>query len=368
MRKSNAIPTLLIATCTAFIPAATDAADGFAIKALERNDWRFPIVQGSSKAVVDRINYVMFVNAFFADHELIPPANAEDSLKVLTDRDARTISQLDFDVLRNDRRVFSVQFTGESCGAYCESFARSVAFDAVSGRLLTDLDLFTEAGRAALVADIRAGNQKTLQKHISHLRGAKPSADRTRDDISAAIAMYQQCLTDWRMPDHYAWPQDMQIDQATVTFFNGRCSNHAARVLDDLGDLRNTFSFEKLKPRLSPYGRRVLLGENVNAKPMSPFGQLLRGTIGKTPISMYIGSPSESGSAKEMDVSGYYFYDRYRKGLRLWGKAVGLRLEFTETDNEKAQATITLNVTESGIHGRWQSLNNKNAFDVVLGH
>ena len=368
MTKSNAISALLIAACTALIPTAADAAEVFAVKTLERDDWRFPIAQGSNKPVVDRINYVMFVNAFFADHELIPPANAEDSLKVLTDREARAISQLDFDVLRNDRRVFSVQFTGESCGAYCEPFARSVAFDAVSGRLLTDLDLFTEAGRAALVTDIRAANQKTLEKHISHLRGTKPSADRTQDDISAAIAMYQQCLADWRRPDYYAWPTDMQIEQARVTFFNGRCSNHAARALDDLDDLRNTFSFEKLKPRLSPYGRRVLLGENVDGKPTSPFGQLLRGTIGKAPITLYIDRVYNWSAGKETDVGGYYFYDRYRKALRLRGKAMKQRIAFTEYDNEKAQASITLDVTDDDIRGKWQSLNNNKALDIVVAH
>jgi hypothetical protein len=339
----------------------------FTIKPLTRAEWQFPILEGGNPNAAERINALLLINTFTLELPAVPPADPGKSLDVLSEEESRSIPYLSFQVLRNDARIFSVLLDGESCGAYCERFQRPLAFEAGTGRLLTGEDLFTDAGRQALTAEIVKRNQKAIQDHIEKIRDKGVSGFGSQEDFNAALEMYQNCLENWRSKEWQQWPGNMEIHPSEVLFVHGRCSNHVMQGLDDLGDLRNSFAYATLKPWLSDYGLGLLLGEKTAARPGSPLGQWLKGTIGNNiRITLYLSKPFHDSVGT--DISGYYFYDKYRKPLKLQGKQKEGRLMLEEYDRKAApQAVMALeNDGKGGLQGQWKNREGKKILPVKL--
>ena len=339
-------------------------AEPLSVKTLQRKQgeisWRFPVVKSATPAIAARINYVLFTSVFDPDTAGIAPVNAEDSLKNLDIKNYQSLPALDFRILRNDNQIFSVVFEGEGCGAYCESFDIPLAFDLQSGRRLTGADLFSESGLKALSNEVKKINTSAIQKQLALLR--KNPAE--NEDTATAIEMYQDCLQFWQKG--FDSHSSMQFQAKALLLTDGRCSPHVIRALDDLGDFTNSFSYLQLKPWLSPYGRQMLLGEDLKARPQWPAGQVFTGTMGnKIPVSLYLEVNSAQSINNELPVSGYYFYERYRKPIRLSGlwQQGKIRLdEFSKTD--QIQAQILLNSSETGLQGQWKSRDGKKQLDL----
>jgi hypothetical protein len=363
-------PFLLVLAIISFsFDVRADPSGGFNVKTLTRSDWQFPVLEGTNASAAERINALMFQNVFDLEFPAVPPANPEQSLTVLDDQLSRSIASIGFQVLRNDGRMFSVLFDGEGCGAYCESFQRPLAFDAATGRLLTEADLFTDSGRKALILELVKRNQKAIQDQITKLQDKGESLFGNPEDKEATIEMYRGCLNNWRSKEWQNWLGKMEFHPTELLFVHGRCSNHALQGLDDLGDLRNSYAYATLKPWLSDYGRRLLLGEKTEANPVSALGQWLKGTIGgKTRISLYLPKPYPEYLDKEADIQGYYFYDRYRKPLKLQGQRREGKIFLQEFDGkETAQAEMLLQDDRSGgLHGQWKSANGKKVLEIKL--
>jgi hypothetical protein len=362
---------LLLAIITPSFEASAGPGQkgGFSVKTIKRSDWQFPVLEGTNVSTAERINALMFQNVFDLEFPAVPPANPEHSLTVLDDELPRSIASIGFQVLQNDDRLFSVLFDGEGCGAYCESFQRPLAFDRATGRLLTDADLFTEAGRDALILELVKRNQKAIQDQIAKIQGKNTSEFGSPEDKEVAIDMYQSCLGNWQSKEWRNWIGNMEFHPRELLFVHGRCSNHVLQGLDDLGDLRNSYAYAALKPWLSDYGRRLLLSEKNEGKPASALGQWLKGTIGgKTRISLYLTKPYQGYVDKESEIHGYYFYDRYRKPLKLQGKRKDGKFFLGEFDGKEiAQAAMILqNDGNGGLYGQWKSRGGKKVLEIKL--
>lgn len=354
--------------------AGADAAGAFTVKTIKQGDLTFPVVTGGTQKAAERINAVAFVEVLRPELPALPPQDPAKAFSALPKKDADMIDpmpSLDFEVLRNDANVLSFAFNGEGCGAYCEPFQLPLAFDSNSGRLLTASDLFSAEGRKKLFEEIGKRNQNTIRRHIAKLKGSAKDFD-SAEDQAIAIGVFEECLERWR-PDSQFDDRvgEMELRSKELVFINGRCSNHATMALDDLGDFRNGFSYADLQAWMSAYGRRVLLGEKTNALPSAVFGQWLRGTVGgKTNITLYLEKPYKLPGEQASDVSGYYFYDRYRKPLPLRGQSKNGQLaldEYGPNDGDKAQAKLVLTSDGSGgLRGHWQSLDGKKSLDMVL--
>jgi hypothetical protein len=349
--------------------AAPEQNGGFSVKAVKRSDWQFPVLEEADSKIAERINDLMLVDLFELYLEAIPPENPEQSLAVLTENEFRSIPSLDFKVLRNDARLFSVLFIGDGCGAYCEYFQRPMAFDSATGRLLTAMDLFSHDGRKALIGELVNRNRQTLQDRIKKAQASPPSESNSAEDAEAIVGLYKECLESWQSNAWRHTVGSMEFHPSELVFVHGRCSNHIQQALDDLGELRNPFSYAALKPWLSDYGRRLLLGEGSNGKPASALGQWLKGTIGgKTRITLYLSKPYLGDLDKEPDIRGYYFYDRYKKPLKLQGKWQNGKFFLEEFDrNETAQAALILeNDGSGGLLGQWKSGDGKKVLPIKL--
>lgn len=323
---------------------------------------QFPFVTGPDVRVAARINQLLFIETF----EVPAPVHASYGLREVSAEHWQSQPEIDFQVQRNDGRIFSVMLSAEGCGAYCESYTTPYAFDAASGRHLGLEDLFTPAGQAALGKQLKSANLAAIQAEIRHLQDEEASARRRKqppsEDRSAALRMYAECAQFRQSPDYGVAQGKLQVQAQALVLSMERCSNHALRAVDNLGDFSLRFSPEQLKPWLSAYGRALLLGEAVpgTAAPTTPWGQVLRGKISlNMPVTLYLGALNPDGT-----LSGSYFYDRYRKSIALSGRFDAGTLTLTEADSkETPPPRLVLTPQGEGLRGRWEGAS---TLDVVL--
>jgi len=338
-----------------------------------QGDITMPWVKSANKALAARINDRFFISQFGA----LAPRRIETS----TPRQANvgTASQT-FTVSRNDERVFAVQFETEGCGAYCETYWTFYNFDSRTGHLLRLADLFTKAGRADLAQrmseEADAQYRSTLVRLRQELRVAQEGKGSSKDEIDelqARIELNAECLGESRDTDsvpQVEQPQEM-LDTSEYDRFDlspeafkliaGRCSNHATRALDDVGEITLSVPYAALRSGMTAYGKAVLLNEGSGAPADDPYGMLLRGHLnGKTPITMLLYKYSDQS------VAGHYFYDKYGKGIPIAGKQQGDAIELTEksADGDSDKATIHLTVTGTGLTGHW--VGGGKQFELVL--
>ncbi|HEY8876297.1 MAG TPA: hypothetical protein VIN03_01965 [Roseateles sp.] len=267
-----------------------------------------------------------------------------------------TASQ-DFNVARNDGRLLVIVLSAEGCGAYCENYDTAYNFDARTGWLIGLQDLVQPAALEALGRRIAKESRrryaeqiKTLRQELAAARKRKAKADDI-EDLEQRIELNQGCLGGeggLRNAADVVRYAGLSLAAPGLTLTVGRCSNHAMRALDDVGEIIVTVPPAELKPLLTAYGRAVVIDEGEAGPPAQPFGQLLRGKVGQAAITLRLERPYADGS-----VSGHYYYDRYRKLIPLSGKREGDTLTLTETiDGQQASFRLTLRGTT--LSGQWQ--------------
>jgi hypothetical protein len=344
------VPVLEVTTLTQTAPGKTPAPR------------RFPFVSSADASVAARINNLLFINTF----EVPAPARASDGLREVSAAMWQQRPEIDFKVQRNDGRIFSVTLASEGCGAYCESYTTAYAFDAASGRHLGAQDLFSAAGQAALTKETKTASLAAIKAEIGRLKSEGAKGGGSAQGLSAqehatAIQMYEECAQQRQSSEPESALDTLQIQAQAVTLTTERCSNHAMRALDALGEFSASFSPEQLKPWLSAYGRHLLLDEASSAAaPASPWGQVLRGQIGgKLPVTMALGFVRSDDS-----VNAQYFYDRHRKPITVVGNFQGGTLTLTETGSKDASPPrMVLKPNGSELRGRWEG---QTTLDAVL--
>jgi hypothetical protein len=322
---------------------------------------RFPFVSGLDAHVTARINNLLFIETF----EVPAPVHTSYGLREVSEEVWQHQPEIDFQVQRNDARIFSVMLSTEGCGAYCENYTTPYAFDAANGRRLGSEDIFTLAGRTALSKQLKAANLTAIQTEIHRLQDEETSARQRKqppsEDRTAALKMYAECAQFRQSPEYGTAQGKLQIQTQALVLSMERCSNHALRALDSLGDFSLRFSPEQLKPWLSAYGRTLLLGETpATAAPTTPWGQVLHGKISANmPVTLHLGPLSPDGT-----LSGSYFYDRYRKPIALSGRFETGTLTLTEADSkETPPPRLVLTPQGEGLRGHWEGAS---TLDIVL--
>jgi len=341
-------------------------------------DIAVPYFESANAKTAAAINDQLFIAQF---GRLAPPkyqANFSDA-----DQDTVTgTAGQSFEVSRNDNRILTIDFDTEGCGAYCENYQTHYSFHVPTGRLLTSGDLLTQTGMEQLAKRMQKEKMLRYQGQITLLKkdlalerkknAAKPRQEYI-DDLEARIELNEGCLAELSPGDspdqQYSQYNASLIDQFHYLDFHltatgievtaGRCSNHAMRALDDVDDIAMPLTYADAKPYLSAYGRAILLGEGTAAPPSLVYDQLLRGKLGAgIAISMQL-KKSADGS-----VTGNYFYDKYRKAIRLSGRQTGNTLMVKEQfDDESPSAELTLIISGGNLKGKWKG---KKQFDIEL--
>ena len=171
-------------------------------------------------------------------------------------------------------RLLSLDFSGEACGAYCEDFTHTRLFDLRDGRQLSLGDLLTAKGFAEIGRRVDAQRRSAYRQQVRQLKAVLKSApDDQRDsdsDDADRLALNEECLrrvaAEPSTPDSLLSHSFKLNSRKELVLSIGRCSNHASRALDDVGDITVTIPAATLKTSLTPYGRAVVLQQG-NAPP-----------------------------------------------------------------------------------------------------
>lgn len=324
---------------------------------------KMPRIVARDKNVASKINDRLFIGQFGA---LAPKATrkyftAEDGVVV------EGLASQDFSISRNDDRVLTVAFENEGCGAYCESYRVIYSFDVKTGDALAAEDLFTESGLRSLQGKIHRARLSAYRKLLASLRNELKIAQKQRqansqdlrNDLQERIELNSRCAGEGIHTDRTPRAADISIgfgydkfELADTEFrlTRERCSNHAMRALDDVGDFTLTLSYAALRPHLTDYGKTLLLKEGSAQPPVSMYGQILRGNIGGSEITMLINKGSDNS------VAGHYFYEKYRRPIEVNGRAAGDQLELTEgvAESSEEKPAMRLTIAGSQLSGTWK--------------
>ena len=315
-------------------------------------------VDAAENRAASRINNALYLDLL----SLAAPSRLQDGLKVRKrDGDSTSLADISFAVDRSDQRLLALSVSAQGCGAYCEPFTRSFVFDAVNGRRIRALDLFTAQGARAIAQSLARQRSTRLKNEVARLRNlanpetksGKKLTDDERDRSREAADMFEACIPKYAeagRSQEALESEEIKVTDASVVFVRGRCSIHATQALDDLGDFNNPLLFQDLLAHLNPYGRYLLAAAPANQAPASPLGQVLFGKIGNAPITVWLHMPYGSNQ----DMGGLYFYDRFRQPISIFGSLRGETWELAEEAPEgKPVPILRFKVNGDRLIGEW---------------
>lgn len=326
---------------------------------------KMPWIVARDKNVATKINDRLFIGQFgvLAPKLTRKYFTAEDGVVV------EGLASQDFSISRNDDRVLTVAFENEGCGAYCESYRVFYSFDVKTGDTLAAEDLFTQTGLINLHKQLHYARLSAYRKAVASLRNELKLAQKQRhandreslNDLQERIELNSSCAGEGTHTDRTPRAAEIvavagfgydKFELAATEFrlTRERCSNHGMRALDEVGDYTLTLSYPALRPHLSSYGKTLLLNEGSAKLQASIYGQILRGNIGGSEITMLIVKGSDNS------VAGHYFYEKYRKPIEVNGRVAGDQLELTEAVAESSaeKSTLRLAISGSRLSGIWK--------------
>lgn len=244
----------------------------------------------------------------------------------------------------------------EGCGAYCEYYTRNFNFDLRTANGILLRDIVSKKGIKKLEKDIRDRSIKQIETAISKLAKGKEQED------AEALNMYKDCLA-VRKREKFYFKLDRGVEfkltKYKIIFTHGRCSNHAMRALDDIGDFVNSFKLKTIKPYLTKYGKTFLSGKKL--KYTSPYAEqkLYKGYINKKyPITLYLNSISKEGF-----VEAIYWYNKYKTPIELSGTYKNGHFSLKEGENAIIEADLKEKKRILGTYKKLKS-SKKMSFDV----
>ncbi len=176
-------------------------------------------------------------------------------------------------------RWLSLDFSGEACGAYCEEFTHTRVFDLRDGRQLSLGDLltvkgFTDVGRRVDAQRHRAYRQQVrlLQVAQKHAKGQQGSESDDADRLALNKACLKRVTAEPSTPEGLLSYSFKFNSRKELVLSVGRCSNHASRALDDVGEITVAIPAVALRSSLTPYGRTFVLQQGNAPPPVDKVG------------------------------------------------------------------------------------------------
>ena len=202
----------------------------------------FVIYEGRSKIAGN-------INAFLQLEELekIVSQNDEDPFLKLEDNNY-VINYESWSKSRTIENILTLVISGNATGAYSEKFHHFYNFDLNTGKSISIEEVLTSEGLLLLKGKVIVSNQKTIADFVFHIKSVTMKQFQ-KDQLD----LYTNCIED---DDHGFYT--FYFSKDSISFVRGRCSPHALRALDDIGEFVNTFSFEEIQPYLSDYGKLLL--------------------------------------------------------------------------------------------------------------
>ncbi|HVK98208.1 MAG TPA: hypothetical protein VM553_00275, partial [Dongiaceae bacterium] len=243
----------------------------FSGAAMTEGQITMPFVRGGADGVAAAINEQLFQGQFSVPAPV--PADGHFTLPANEDGTAGMFSQ-SFTVTRNDDRILSIAFEGEGCGAYCENYSTYYSFEVKTGNVLKPDTIFTADGMSRLEQQLGRAKHAEHRKLLATLRQDLNAAYQKREqpdalnDLQERISLNIECVGEGRHTDRTPRVTEtgqgfgydkFEFGEKTFRLTRERCSNHAMRALDDIGNYTLELPYAALSPYLTDYGRHLLL-------------------------------------------------------------------------------------------------------------
>lgn len=219
----------------------------------KESQYRLPwLIIKSNPDAARRINDTIFTR--FVPH--LPGKDPQATLNRMAKGKMGQIASLDFSVVNKSERILTLDIFSEACGRYCESRDAVMSFDLVTGTRISLGDIIMpdalETLNELVRSDIRRQITTFIDQHKSHA-GDEPNDD--SDGYIDYADFYASCLDRTTRGKEYA--QGLTLSKGKLVFHNGRCSNHAERALDELGDFTSKIPAADIASHLTPYGKSL---------------------------------------------------------------------------------------------------------------
>jgi len=330
-------------------------ADSFIIKDIGAiEDYHFPYFiakDKKKKSVAENINIYLHLNYL----ELLPKSYKKNPFEMVNrDKGMPRLIVYSFEI-EQKAKFISVYMQMEGCGAYCEEFDTRKIFLTQNGQIVTAKSLFTKQG----LKEFNNINHKNIQKTIKQF--LKNKIDKEQREL------YDNCLERDYTGKIFEY-SNFSIDKDRFTIYSERCSNHAMRALDDIGDFSNSYSFKEIKSYLSLLGKYLLDKHQKHLPNREIVEGVYSGKIAhKYPIKLFIQEVNDDGS-----LGAYYWYEKYQQPIDLGGnyRDKKLKLYFKKYDEEQEKWIKVESFIGDLKHGKfkgiWENLQTDKGFDVRL--
>ncbi|WP_196208402.1 hypothetical protein [Citrobacter sp. Res13-Sevr-PEB04-36] len=337
--------------------SSTTAATQLGVKSLEYHypgstemQYRVPwFSSADNPKVAKRINDYIF--ASFINQ--LPGNNPQATVNKFAKSEMNATANLDYTVEYRDAKVLTLNMFIEGCGAYCESYNVPMSFDLANGAAITLNDLFSRPTIAELNTRIRKDIRSQIDVFVAAHKSRTPEQikEEKGEDFNYAD-FYASCAT-WTDGLYYIDKFSLQKEQ--LLFLNGRCSNHASRALDELGDFTTKIPTAELQNQLTPYGQYLTGAKGTTPVEPAPGidGKVMYGTLGKS-LRIVLKVDCKYGDSFE----GAYYYQKFGAPIELTGKcdtANNQHYELKTSAAEHAQEKITLELKDGAYQGVWES-------------
>ncbi|HAU5677898.1 hypothetical protein OGV94_15450 [Citrobacter sp. Ce006] len=292
-----------------------------------------------SPQVAKRINDYIF--ASFINQ--LPGNNPQTTVNQFANSEMNPTANLDYTIEYRDANVLTLNMFVEGCGAYCESYNVPISFDLASGAAITLNDLFSRSTMAELNTRIRKDIRSQIDTFVT---AQKDGGDPGYAEFYASCATYTDGL-------YYIDRFSLQKDH--LAFLNGRCSNHANRAGDELGDFTTKIPTGELHKQFTPYGQYLTGAKSTTPVEPTPGidGKVMYGTLGKS-MRIVLKVDCKYGDFFE----GAYFYQKFGAPIELTGKcdtADNRHYELKTSAAEQSEEKITLELKDGVYQGVWES-------------
>lgn len=292
-----------------------------------------------SPQVAKRINDYIF--ASFINQ--LPGNNPQTTVNQFANSEMNPTANLDYTIEYRGANVLTLNMFVEGCGAYCESYNVPISFDLASGAAITLNDLFSRSTMAELNTRIRKDIRSQIDTFVT---AQKDGGDPGYAEFYASCATYIDGL-------YYIDRFSLQKDH--LAFLNGRCSNHANRAGDELGDFTTKIPTGELHKQFTPYGQYLTGAKSTTPVEPTPGidGKVMYGTLGKS-MRIVLKVDCKYGDFFE----GAYFYQKFGAPIELTGKcdtADNRHYELKTSAAEQSEEKITLELKDGVYQGVWES-------------
>ena len=215
--------------------------------------YSFPLVViPQNKKVADKINNHLVSDYLDADRTKVKNSIFENVWPTKEKR-TPTLSDISFEVLRNDKNVLNISIFAQGCGAYCEGFTTYYTYDLKTGARITLDTLFSEEGKRFLIDSMNKRKKEIILvklKEITDTSGTHQKDSVDKEFSKEIETLYTDCLEKEIQSLEYL---KFYITTSSLHIISDRCSAHYNMALDDLWDFKFTFHLETLKKYFTTY-------------------------------------------------------------------------------------------------------------------